>query len=115
MLPRLKVMWEDGHASPATLELDANGLQIAQKVVCSAFDDVAAGAVPLGTLRATQALIHPRTIRALLDGALLTCAPILVVECGCARYIRDGHHRAVAHALQGAWVLQARVIRVDPE
>lgn len=115
MPTRLRVRWEDGHISPPTLELDVNGLQIVQKVVCSAFDDVPAGVVPLGTLRATQALIHPRTIRALLDGALLTCAPILVVEYGCARYIRDGHHRAVTHALQGAWVLQARVIRVTPE
>lgn len=114
-LARIRVHWEDGTYSPPAIELADDPPQVALHAPLSLFDDIAPAAVPIGTLRATQNCVRTRTVRALLDGALAGCAPILVVEYGAARYIRDGHHRATAHALQGDYSIQARVLRVEPQ
>lgn len=114
-LARIQVHWEDGTYSPPAVELASDPPDVALHAPLCLFDDIPPVSVPIGTLRATQNCVRSRTIRALLDGALAECAPILVVEYGAARYIRDGHHRATARALQGDYSIQARVLRVDPQ
>ncbi len=117
-MPSVTILWEDGTRSPAVLPIPELVPEAVLAVALSDFSGAPERDVPVFALRATQDALEARSVRAMVRamgrGESMAHAPILVVEYGAARYVRDGHHRLAARCIAGEPTIRARVLALDP-